>query len=314
MLDAMTPHSAAPRFRHDSFIVGANLPWLTYGCDFGASRWFPDGGIARPDVRTRLRDALTALADAGATHVRWFLFCDGRSGMVTGHDDGLLGLDEHVRRDVEAALAELDRAGMSVIFVLFDFLWFAPARFIEGVQVGGRGSWLTHQSSRQRTLDTTVAPVLGWTSGHQTVAAWDIINEPEWVSRRCASRDEMRAFIGDVRALVHELTPHAATVGLASARGLPLVRGLGLDVYQVHWYDRFDRRTPLERPVSELGADAPVLLGEFPTRASRRAPPDIIRVAREAGYAGALAWSAQASDGASDASALASALGDFRRA
>jgi hypothetical protein len=124
----------------------------------------------------------------------------------------------------------------------------------------------------------------------------------------------MRAFIGDVRALVHELTPHAATVGLASARGLPLVGGLGLDVYQVHWYDRFDRRTPLGRPVSELGADAPVLLGEFPTRASRRAPADILRAAREAGYAGALAWSAQASDGASDALALASALDDFLRA
>ncbi len=284
--------------------------------------------------RARLRDGLAALADAGATHLRWFLLCDGRSGLQSGNDGGLLGLDECVRVDLEAALAELDRAGLSVIFVLFDFLWFAPARVVDGVQAGGRSSWLADPGLLDRTLDELVTPMLRWAARHPSVAAWDIINEPEWVTRRVPWKptlkptmgprglrpwtarvplSRMRAFIRAACALVHDLTPHPATVGLASARGLPLVRDLGLDVYQVHWYDRFDRRTPLERPVSELGADAPVLLGEFPTRASRRPAPDILRSARDAGYAGALAWSAQASDSASDASALASALRGFRK-
>lgn len=317
-----------------SFLVGANLPWLTYGCDFGANAWSPSGGVARPDTRRRLRDALARLADIGASHVRWFVLCDGRAGIVGSGHGRDCRLDDRVRADVDAALEELDRTGMAPIFVLFDYLWFAPARMVSGVQLGGRGSWLSDPGLLDRTLDELVAPVLQWAARHPSVAAWDVINEPEWVTRRIPWKPalkptmgprglrtwtarmpppRMRAFIRAACALVHELTPHAATVGLASARGLPLVRGLGLDLYQVHWYDRFERRTPLDRPVSELDADAPILLGEFPTRASRRAPPDIVRSARDAGYAGALAWSAQASDSASDPSALASALRGFLR-
>jgi hypothetical protein len=88
-------------------------------------------------------------------------------------------------------------------------------------------------------------------------------------------------------------------VGLASAGGLDLVRDSDLDVYQVHWYDRHELRHPLSTRVTQLGLDRPVLLGEYPTRGSRRLPADIVDTARRAGYAGALAWSALARDEAS---------------
>jgi hypothetical protein len=48
--------------------------------------------------------------------------------------------------------------------------------------------------------------------------------------------------------------------------------------------------------VPRLGLDGPLLLGEFPTRGSARAPTEVLRAAREAGYSGALAWSALAED------------------
>jgi hypothetical protein len=80
----------------------------------------------------------------------------------------------------------------------------------------------------------------------------------------------MRAFIGDCVRLVHDLTSHAATVGSASTRSLSLVRDLGLDVYQAHWYDRLNRHAPLDLPVPAHGLDRPLILGEFPTRGSRR--------------------------------------------
>jgi hypothetical protein len=83
---------------------------------------------------------------------------------------------------------------------------------------------------------------------------------------------------------------------LASASGLRLVRGLGLDFYQVHWYDSVEAASPLRRPVSRLRLDRPVLLGEFPTRGSAVAPEDVLKAARDAGYAGALAWSVFADD------------------
>jgi hypothetical protein len=113
----------------------------------------------------------------------------------------------------------------------------------------------------------------------------------------------MRQFIGDVTTLVHARTSQQATVGLASVAGLDLVRGLGLDFYQVHWYERHAGRAPLDRPVATLGLDRPLLLGEYPTRGSALSPPAIVDAARRAGYRGALAWSLLAEDSASDAAA-----------
>jgi hypothetical protein len=106
----------------------------------------------------------------------------------------------------------------------------------------------------------------------------------------------MRAFIRDVVTAIHHRTSHAATVGSASTRTLPLVAGLGLDVYQAHWYDRLARRAPIDRPVDSLDLDRPLILGEFPTRGSRWTPAELVASAKQAGYAGALAWSALAGD------------------
>jgi len=114
--------------------------------------------------------------------------------------------------------------------------------------------------------------------------------------------------------LIHQRTSHAATVGSASARTLPLVEGLGLDVYQAHWYDRLDRKAPLDRPVASLGLDRPLILGEFPTRGSRRMPIEIVEIARQNDYAGALAWSVLSADGVTDHPAFVADLGRLRRA
>jgi hypothetical protein len=118
----------------------------------------------------------------------------------------------------------------------------------------------------------------------------------------------MRAFIAEAVELVHARTGHAATVGLAGGRGLGLVKGLGLDFYQVHWYDRQDAGFPLDRPLGPRGLDRPCVLGEFPTRGSRRPPEAILETARRRGYAGAWAWSVLAEDSATDGRACERAL------
>jgi hypothetical protein len=144
---------------------------------------------------------------------------------------------------------------------------------------------------------------------------WDICNEPEWAVRRVSAhplstirRRDMAAFLREATACAHAHAPQPVTVGLASLRGLGLVRGAGLDLYQSHWYDPLQSRAPLETPVDSLGLDRPLLLGEFPTRGSRRSPAEIVRAARQAGYAGALAWSVLASDTASDFASVADAM------
>jgi hypothetical protein len=106
----------------------------------------------------------------------------------------------------------------------------------------------------------------------------------------------METFLKELVALGQAWGSQPLTVGLASASGLRLVRKLGLDFYQVHWYDSVEAASPLRRPVKKLGLDRPVLLGEFPTRGSAVPSAEVLRAAREAGYSGAFAWSMQAED------------------
>jgi hypothetical protein len=300
----------------DDFWIGANLPWMAYGGDFGANAWHPDGGVGQPDRRRALRDALARLTDHGVTAIRWFMLCDGRAGLRMAADSGPAGLDDFVFRDADAAVDELDRAGLFAIFVLFDFHWFKPAAVVKGVQTCGRARLVVDPAMRERLRDVVVAPLLERYGRHRSITAWEVINEPEWITGRGrrppwttgVPRQTMRAFIGETAGLVHSRTSHAATVGSASTRSLPLVEGLGLDVYQAHWYDTFARSAPLDRPVASLGLDRPLILGEFPTRGSRWAPAELLEIARRAGYAGALAWSALANDEASDGDAFVAAL------
>ena len=303
----------------EEFWLGANLPWQRYGLDFGANRWQPEGGVAQPGRRAALRVALESIAAQGAGIVRWFMLADGRAGLLEQPDGRLVGLDGHVFRDADAALEELERARLQVIFVLFDFHWFVPHRIVEGVRLGGRGGVATDAAERRSVIGNVVAPLLERYGRHRSILAWDVVNEPEWVTRSTWSlarrwrvrRPLMRSFVRDVVAAIHDHASQPVTVGSASARTLHLVQGLGLDVYQVHWYDRAERHAPLDWPVARLGLDRPVILGEFPTRGSLRSLAEIVRSAREAGYAGALAWSALSDDEASGGSALAGGLADF---
>ena len=95
--------------------------------------------------------------------------------------------------------------------------------------------------------------------------------------RTCASSSEGRL------SAVHAETRHLATVGLASSRGLGLVTGLGLDVYQVHWYDRRERRAPLDTPRWPRRSTARSGSASSRRRDPIRALGEIVATARAAG-------------------------------
>jgi hypothetical protein len=289
-----------------SFALGANLPWVRYGGDFGGNAWSPDGGLAtRPADQRRVFDVLLRLRDVGVTRLRWFFLCDARAGLRFRDDGAPLGLEGAVWRDVDAALDLVRRAGLSVMPVLFDFHLCRPRRVVRGVRLGGHSRLLGHADLRARLLDDVVMPLLAQYGHAPEIDAWDLFNEPEWATFgvgtwnpvASASKASMRAFLGEAAARAHDATRHQVTVGTASARTLSLVRDLGLDFYQPHWYDRFEPDAPLGRHTAALDCDGPVVLGEFPTCNSARTPADIVATAEQSGYAAAYFWSALADDG-----------------
>jgi len=301
------------------FVVGANLPWLDYGQDFGANPWQPRGGVARPDRHERLRRALLDLAASGASLVRWWLLGDGRAGLREDGEGRVRGLDDRFFPDVDAAIEGLREAGLRAQFVLTDFLWLDTPRTVDGARLGGRRDHLRDPSLRARLLEHVFAPIAERYGREASIAGWDLMTEPEWATlgvgtldpRRSVSRREMRAFLADASSVFRGRATQPLSVGLASARWLSLAEGLDLDEGQVHWYESLDPVSTLARPVATLGLGRPLLLGEFPTRGSSLPPPAILEIAREAGYSGALAWSALASDRATDSSACRVALRDW---
>lgn len=298
--------------------VGANLPWIAYGQDFGASAWRPQGGVAQPDMRERMRVALARLADAGAEVVRWWLLADGRAGLALDAGGHLVGLDDCALADMDAAIDALRETGLRAVFVLTDFLWFAPARLVDGVQLGGRRSLVRRRALRANLVESVFAPIARRYASEPALAGWDLLNEPEWSTlglgardpRHAVSRRTMRAYLAETVACFRgEGVEQPLSVGLASVRALPLVKGLGLDAYQVHWYEHNDSLATLAQPVASRDLDRPLLLGEFPTRGSSVAPGRILELAAAAGYSGALAWSLLATDDATDGPACTAALG-----
>jgi len=288
-----------------SFGLGANLPWVRYGGDFGANAWSPEGGLAtRTADQQRVLDVLLRLRQAGVTRLRWFFLCDARAGIRFRADGAPLEIQSEAWRDIDCALDLVRKAGLSLMPVLFDFHLCRPRRTVNGVQTGGRSRLISHADLRARLLDNIIGPLLANYGRAPEIDAWDLFNEPEWATFgigtwnpvSSVSKATMRGFLHAAAARVHAVTRQQVTVGNASALTLSLVRGLGLDFYQPHWYDRFEVRAPLGRHTATLDCDAPVVLGEFPTCNSARTPAELLDTAEQSGYAAAYFWSALADD------------------
>jgi len=295
-LDAWLPDIAA-----GSFVVGANLPWIDYGTDFGTSAWHTSGGISGRDASLiRLEETLKTLGDDGMSLVRVFVMCDGRSGIRFDGDGLPIALDDEVFRDFDALVSTASRCGVRLIPVLLDFHLCKPPQTVEGVQLGGRGHLIATADGRAATIVHVVDPIVRRYGAHEAIAAWDVFNEPEWclrllpaLSRTFDPFEALQEFLRAAVSAVRSASRQPVTVGSAGTWQLDLVRPLGLDVYQIHWYERFGWRA-LEQPVAELGLDAPAILGEFSGRSDRVA--DVLHAASRAGYAGALVWSVLADD------------------
>jgi hypothetical protein len=284
------------------FLLGVNYPWVNFGQDFGRSPWGARG-TSTPEVHTAIAEDFEGIRSAGVRRVRWFLLCDGRSGLATA--DGIpTGPDDLLFKDVAAALEAAEQFGLQVCFPLLDSLWLQDR--------GPAASALPNQDvlkfsdGREALLERVLIPLFREFGAHPALWAWEIANEPEWAIREFMpvpqaglAFDEFKSFACEVSSAAHDSSPALVTLGSARLSWVRAWQGLGLDFYQAHYYPRVERdqKDDLAAQLKALHPqetlDRPLWLGELPARdpdASGYSLEAALDACRAAGLKGAGVW------------------------
>ena len=295
------------------FAHGCNYPWSSdgtvvyYGLDFGANVWGSHLGVSTRRAAVS-RDFLD-MAALGFTVVRWFVFGDGRAGIVFDERGLPAGVDPHFFVDLDAGLEIARDAGIALNLVLLDHRWMfegvretiadpATGTLLEARLPHGRARVLHAPAGRAALFDRVIEPLVrrygrggARADLSSQVFAFEFMNEPDFVVEEWerdvsshvslplafAALAELVAALSD---LVHAHSPALTTIGSARSHNLWAWddEAYGLDVIQVHSYP--DLRHP-ERDADLFGTSAaslhlsrPVILGEFPGNGPDQHPPE----------------------------------------
>src|SRR5688572_28564976 len=110
-----------------AYLHGCNYPWSTdgstvyYGLDFGANVWGSHIGISTR--RAAVERDFDEMAALGFTVARWFVFADGRAGIVYDDRGMPAGLDSCFFVDLDTACEIAGAAGIQLVLVLLDHRW-----------------------------------------------------------------------------------------------------------------------------------------------------------------------------------------------
>ena len=250
--------------------------------------------------------------------VRTFIFANGAASPEFGPGGEVTGLEPKFFADFNALLGAAQTYGVRVMPVLLDFHWCKPEEVISGVAVGGHADIIT-TNLRVSFLYRALLPFLLAYRQHPAIFAIDIMNEPEWAlaenPERIAGLEyvplaQFRYFVALCAYFIHRFSVHKVTLGSARRKWVSQWFGLGVDIYQFHWYDKFaEQGEPFPwPPKSALGTNAPVIVGEVPTALTQHSPQEFLDAAHDGGYAGLLPWSKRAGDAFSDYQTLKSTV------
>lgn len=292
------------------FSLGVNLPWLPggYGWDLGVhGEWgtrFDEAALDRSFAR---------FAALGLPVVRWFLYCDGRANPKFDAKTGrFLPPDPRFLADLDRAVALARKHKVRIVWSFLDFHWFQEKA--ANYKVYSRIA--TDAALRRDFIEKAVLPVVERYAEDPAIHAWEVINEPEWVTRGVNypgapgifTPETLKVFVRDIALAMKGASGKPVTVGSAHPKWLHLCAGAGLDLYQAHFYDKGAKVAKAAFSAREFKRkhriDAPVILGEFASKGSRYTVGQWIRMAEEAGYDGAWVWGYHSEDESTDRAAI----------
>src|SRR5688572_2615234 len=185
------------------FHHGCNYPWSTdgsvvyYGLDFGANVWGSHLGVSTR--RAAVARDFFDMAALGFTVVRWFVFGDGRAGIVFDERGLPAGIDPHFFVDLDAGLEIARDAGIALNLVLLDHRWMfegvretiadpATGALLEARLPHGRARVLHAPGGRAALFDRVIEPLVrryGRDGARADLSphifAFEFMNEPDFV-------------------------------------------------------------------------------------------------------------------------------------
>lgn len=245
------------------FARGANLPWIKYGYDIG------DGshGETYEGLATKKAQLLTELRRWKGGHLRPFIFCDLRSGIVFDGSNNPTALSQHVYDDMDALLAQAKALGIKVMPVLLDFM-IADGVSVEGSNPVGEYPDIITDPAKRAAFLNLMGEFVAHYADNPEIFAWDLLNEPEEIPESTSvTMAQVQTFLTSFASMVKSRDPGTpVTVGARNRETLMNNwTGLGLTLYSPHYYDYMLPWFPLTDPLSSWGSglDGPVIYSEL---------------------------------------------------
>jgi hypothetical protein len=295
------------------FLNGVNTPWHRWN-EFGGGydhAWW-DGEFQR-------------LKAAHVNCTRVWIHCNGANSPTTDEDGVVHGASDAFWADID----DLFRLSATYKIYLMPCLWS-----FDMAKNGDRYKKLLADPAKvQSYIDSFLVPLVKRYDGRPYLLAWEICNEPEWMSENLgvAQPDVVRMH-AMLAAAIHENSSALVTTGSSCVKWngtAPQCVGnwwsneslqaqhpthdpkAFLDFYQIHYYGWMDPwfGKPYDKTVSEYGVpdDRPVIIGEMPARGGAERHVQLYKN----GFDGGFGWTSNSVDRNGGLTALAPALNQF---
>jgi hypothetical protein len=302
----------------ERFMYGANWAWRAFGADFGGVAAWGNPGVAGNSAP--FSDALRRMKADGVSVVRWWMFPRFFSDGITWGEGAPSGIRGSMVADVQRALELAEEHDVYIMLTPFSFDNFRPTTTEHGLHSRGIRPMIVDPALRRMLLENLLGPIadaVEQSPYRHRMVAWDIINEPEWAiagasltgdeafpgggGLESVSHAQMETFLKEATTLLHGRSSALVSVGGAAIKWARAWTRVGLDFYQLHYYDWVYEHYPYQQvTLASVGlTDKPTVMGEYPADGvsafpakglPARSGAEFAADMLEHGYAGALSW------------------------